>query len=418
MSSRAFVSGLSRRSATPVVTAVILVLAAFVALTWANYRFSLENPGGNDFIPRWVGLRLFLTQGLSPYGDETSHTIQQIIFGRPAEAGEDHSLFVYPLYTLVLMWPYALVSSLPLARAMWMASLQLLVLWLAAGSLHLIRWRPKPVLFGALFVFVALWYHTVRPIINGNPGILVAALILAALLAIRERRESWAGLFLALATIKLHVVLLLAPLVMLWAYSRGRRGLAVAPAAWTLLLIAGTTLMLPDWTLQNLAQIRAYPEYTLPGSPGAIFVSWWPEMGSTLGWLLTAVMVIILAREWRAVWGQPFDHFLWTASLTLAATTLIGIRTATENYIAFFPALVLIWACWEKQRGSYSRFLAPATMAFLFAGLWVLFLATLEAGATQHLIMFLPLPLFTVIGLYSVRAQALSTSPVQSAGSG
>jgi hypothetical protein len=394
--------------------AILLVLAAFVTLTWANYHFALENPGGNDFIPRWVGLRLLITQGLSPYSVAASDTIQQIIFGRPAEVGEDHSLFVYPLYTLVLMWPYALVGNLPLARAMWMATLQLLVLWIAAGSLQLIRWRPTPILFGALFVFAALWYHTVRPIINGNPGILVAALILAALLAIREGRDSWAGLFLALATIKLHVVLLLVPLVTLWAYSRGRRWLAVAPVGWLILLVAVTSLILPDWTLQNLAQIRAYPEYTLPGSPGAIFERWWPSTGSSLGWLLTAVMAAVLVREWRAVWGQSFGHFLWTACLTLVVTSLIGIRTATENFIAFFPALVLIWACWEQQRGRYGRVLVPATLALLFAGLWVLFLLTLEEGATQHLIMFLPLPIFTLLGLYSVRAQALSGPPLSS----
>jgi hypothetical protein len=408
MSSRALISNVRRRATVTTVTVVLLVLAAFITLTWANYRFALLNPGGNDFIPRWVGLRLFLTEGISPYGEKASHTIQQIIFGRPPEAGEDHSLFVYPLYTLVLMGPYALVGSLALARALWMTTLQLLVLWIAAGSLQLVRWRPSPLLFGAIFVFAALWYHTVRPIINGNPGILVAALILAAFLAIRAERDVWAGLFLALATIKLHVVLLLLPLTLLWAYSRGRRFLAVAPPIWTLLLVAATSVLLPDWTWQNLAQIRAYPAYTLPGSPGAIFESWWPQIGSGLGWLLTAVMALLLAREWRAVWGQPFSTFLWVASLTLVVTALIGIRTATENFIVFFPALVLTWALWEEKWGGYGRRLALATMALLFAGLWFLFLVTLQEGATQHLIMFLPLPIFTLIALYSIRRQALA----------
>jgi hypothetical protein len=407
MRSRAFLSQVRGQATVTAVAVVLIVVTVFATLTWANYRFAVQNPGGNDFVPRWVGLRLFMTQGISPYGDEASHTIQQIIFGRPAQSGEDHSLFVYPLYTIFLMWPYALTGSLPLARALWMTTLQLLALWIAAGSLHLIRWRPAPALLGALFVFAALWYHTVRPIINGNPGILVAALILAAFLAIRAERDIWAGLFLALATIKPHVVLLLLPLTLLWAYSRGRRLLVVAPPVWLLLLVAATTLLLPDWTWQNLAQIRAYPAYTLPGSPGAIFESWWPQIGSTLGWLLTAVMIVLLIREWRAVWGQSLAGFLWVASLTLVATTLIGIRTATENFIVFLPALVLTWSVWDEKWGGYGRGLILATMALLFAGLWLLFLVSLEEGATQHLVMFLPLPLFTLIALYSVRREAL-----------
>lgn len=408
MSSRATLSNAGGQTAVTTLVLILLVLVAFVTLTWGNYRYALQNPGGNDFIPRWVGLRLFMTEGISPYGDEASHTIQQIIFGRPAQAHEDHSLFVYPLYSLALMWPYALVGSLPLARALWMTTLQLLALWLAAGSLRLVRWRPSPALFGALFVFIALWYHTVRPIINGNPGILVAALILATFLSIRAEKDVWAALFLALATIKLHVVLLLLPLTLLWAYSRGRRLLVVALPLWMLLLVAATTLLLPDWMWQNLAQIRAYPAYTLPGSPGAIFESWWPQIGSTLGWLLTAVTALLLFREWRAVWGRSFDVFLWVACLTLVITTLIGIRMATENFIVFFPGLVLVWALWQQKWGHYGRGLVLATMALLFAGLWLLFLLTLEEGATQHLIMFLPLPLFTLIALYSVRKETLA----------
>jgi hypothetical protein len=44
----------------------ILIIAALIMVTWANYKFVQENPGGNDFLVHWVGTRALLVDGLSP----------------------------------------------------------------------------------------------------------------------------------------------------------------------------------------------------------------------------------------------------------------------------------------------------------------------------------------------------------------
>jgi len=98
-----------------------------------------------------------------------------------------------------------------------------------------------------------------------------------------------------------------------------------------------------------------------------------------------------------------FAGFMWTVFLTLAATNLIGVRTATDNFSALYPALILIIATWVRRpEGTWAR-LVMVSMPALLVGMWILFLSSLQDGAVEHGIMFFPLPLLTIAGLYTIR---------------
>jgi hypothetical protein len=101
----------------------LIVVGVLAALTWGNYRFTQQNPGGNDFLVHWMGTRTFLREGISPYSDEVALRIQTFAYGHPA-SGEEHELRVaYPLYSIVVFLPFALIPDFALARALWMLSL-------------------------------------------------------------------------------------------------------------------------------------------------------------------------------------------------------------------------------------------------------------------------------------------------------
>jgi len=391
----------------------LLILVALTGLTWANYRYAVQNPGGNDLLPHWLGTRLFLMQGQSPYSAETTQAVQKMIFGRPARPGEDQSAVAYPFYSIYLFSPFSLIENYDTARAVWMTALEVGIILLVMASIALSRWHIQPVILVALLVFSVLWYHSIRSIINGNAAILCALWIALAFLAIRAGHDGLAGFLLALSTIKPQMVVLLAVFVLFWCISWKR---------WTLfwgflgslgLLIASTSLLIPDWIVQNLRQVLTYPKYTLPGTPGAIFTQWLPGVGSRLGWALTIFLLATLVVEWRAAWRKEFHWFFWTASLTLVATNLIGIRTATDNYLALFPALVLVLATWDQEWGWLGRLLVILSFIGLFFGLWWMFLATiypLNGQPTQSPAMFFPLPVFLFLTLYWIRWWVLHPS--------
>jgi len=388
---------------------ILLIIITLTGLFWVNYQYAQLNQGGNDFIPRWVGTRLFLLEGHSPYGEVVTHAIQDIIYGRDADASEDKSLFVYPAYSIFVFSPFALIGDYPLARALWMVFLELSLLGIGILSLSLCRWRPSPIMLAVMLVFILFWYHSVRPLINGNAAIVVALLITAAFYLIRADRDIPAGFLLALSTIKPQMVVLLLPYIVLWGISRKRWRLIISMVVSLSILITITSVLIPGWVFQNIDQIISYPNYTLPGTPGEIFGEWLPSAGKPIGWILTFILGLVILWEWRKLWTQDIDPFLWGAFLTLAITNLIGIRTAVSNYIALLPALILVWAEWRRRFTHMAHWLILLSMALMFFGLWWFFIVTLIPAEqpTQHPIMFLPLPILIILGLYSIRDRYL-----------
>ena len=387
------------------IAGVGLVLLMLVGLTWINYRYSVQNPGGSDFLPTWVGTRMFLMEGVSPYADVVTQEIQQRFYGRPARPGEDQILFPYPFYSIFIFSPFALIGDYNTARAVWMTVLEVAIILIVLASLSLNNWKPSLLALGGLLIFGALWYYSIRPLINGNTSILVSLIVVAALLAIRAEIDGLAGFLLALSTIKPQMVVLFILFILIWAVSQ-RRWILVWGFLGSLgLMTAVTMLFIPNWIWQNLVQMIAYSKYTLPTIPRGIFKVWVPGVGNQLGWGLTIMLISGLILEWRYAWGKEFRWFLWTACLTLAATPIIGLPAATENYLILFPGVVMIFNAWDERWHCVGRGLIGLSYILLFFGVWWLFLATLERGnqPMQNPIMFFPLPIFLLVDLYWVR---------------
>jgi len=385
--------------------AVIIVIVLLVGLSLANYYFVQQNPGGNDFLVHWVGTRALLVDGLSPYSDVVAERIQTLAYGRPAEPGEHELRVAYPLYSVVVFLPYALISDYDLARALWMTTLEVALIGLAMISLRLTRWKMNIWLLPFFLIFSLLWYHSLRPLINGNAVILVSLLLVAAFAALRAGRDELAGILLAISTIKPHLVLLPIVFIIIWTISLRRWRTLGWMLISLLLLSAAAALLVPDWPLQNLREIMAYSSYNPPGTPGAVFEIWLPATGRQLGWALSVFLGLILLTEWVLVRGKEFRWFLWTGSLTLVISQWIGIQTDPGNFILLYFPLVLVFALWIERWRRSGVFMVIIAMTLLFIGPWILFLETVAYGdqPLQHPVMFFPLPLFHLITLYWVR---------------
>jgi hypothetical protein len=387
----------------------ILFVFVLGALTWANYNFAEENPGGTDFLVHWVGARELLMNGVSPYSDLVALKIQVATYGRPARPGEHELRVAYPLYSTLMFAPFAMLADFTLARALWMTTLQAALLGLVVLSLQITGWRPGPILLSLLLLFSLTWYHALRGIINGNAVILVAFLVGAVFLALKTGKDELAGVLLAFSTIKPQVVILLVVFIFMWAISTRRWPLIFWFAVTIVFLSLAGMAFIPDWPLQNMQEVLRYPDYNPPGTPGAAFREWWPGIGARLGWGLTIVMVALLIFEWFHARGKGFRWFLWTACLTLIASQWIGIQTDPGNFVVLFIPLMLVLASWEERWGPPGRLVIALLLLVAFVGLWALFLSTvdMQAGALQHPIMFFPLPAMLLIGLYWVRFWAI-----------
>lgn len=387
-----------------VATSLLLLLALF-GLVGSNYWFANQNPGGNDFIPLYIGTRMFVANSWSPYSSQTGDEIQQMVYGRAAKEGEDHHSYVYPFYAAIIFLPFSLVSDYTFARALWLTFLEILIIILAFVSMKQTRWKPSFWLVPIYLVFSLLWYHSVRPIINGNAVVIVAVLIGLALAAIQLEKDTIAGFLLGYSTIKPNLVLIPILFVVIWAISHKRWKLIGWTFGSVLFFILIGMIFIPDWPLQNIAAILRYPEYTNELTLGAALEGWWPHIGPQLRWGMTIFLAALLAFEWRAALGKGSDRFLWTICLTLTLSQWLGIATDPGNFIILFPAIVVNFAFITEKWKKTGDWIVLINIVILFIGLWFLFLITLEYGdqPTQNPVMYIPLPLFLLIGLYGIR---------------
>jgi hypothetical protein len=385
--------------------AVIFVLVIGAILTWTNYQYAVKNPGGNDFLVHWMGTRKFLLEGTSPYSDKTAVAIQTFAYGRPAQAGEHELRVAYPLYSIVVFAPFALISDFNLARALWMTLLELSLIGVTFLCIRMCEWKPSPVVLAAFLIFSLLWYHGLRPLINGNAVILVTLFLAGGLYALKNGQEELAGVLFAFSTIKPQLVILFVAFVILYGFRNRRWKLVTWLVTTVLILVMAAGLMMPNWILQNLREVIRYPGYNPPGTFATALLAMMPGLGKRLPWVIAGTLGLVLLVEWFLnKGGRDFKTFLWTVCLTLVVSQWIGIQTDPGNFIILFPALVLSLSLLES-RWRLGKLFTGLILLFLFVFLWVLFLQTGTPGAQfqQSPVMFIPLPAVLLVLLYWVR---------------
>jgi len=387
-----------------------MVALVVVALGFVNYRFSSQFPGGNDFLARWVGARFWMRQDASPYDPQVALAAQQLIYGRPAGSGEDIANFVYPMPAMVFFAPFGLLDY-TLARAIWMTLLELGLPLLGYLGLSISGWRPGRLMRVVLLLFPVIWYHGMRSVIVGQFAVLEAVLMIGALLAIQRREDAVGGILLGLSIAKPQMPVLLIPFVLLWAASARRWSVVIGALGSIGVLIGGFVLLLPTWPMQWLQQLIEYPSYTELGPPVSILTSLLPRGAGAAAIVLGGTALIYLFWEWAQAIGKPDRWFQWTCALTIVITNLVAIRTATTNYVVILPALYLVFAVWDARWGSGGRSLVLGALAVLLVGLWLLFASTV-AGNVESPVMYLPVPVAALIGLWWIRWWAVRELPL------
>ncbi len=400
---------LSKWNRSQIVLSSTLLLLSLLGFTWINYRFSLQSPGGNDFLARWTGAHYWLLQGLSPYDEKVALATQEMIYGRPADiaSGEDQNLFVYPMFSMIFFAPFGALDY-PVARALWMTVLEATLFALTFISLKISRWKISPPSLAVVFLFALLWYPAVRTLVLGQYSGINALLMICAILMIQQKRDIPAGILLALSMSKPQMSFLIIPFTLIWAISTKRWKLIQSLLGSSILLWVIPMLFLPDWPLQWARQLIEYPSYTAPiGSIVAIISGLIPQVSYPLSLILYAFFGLFLIREWILAWGKNERWFLWTALMTLVITNLITYPTATPHYVELLPILFLLFQFWRERWGPGGEIASWITLGIILTGLWALFLLTVKGNAEQA-VMYPPLPLACFVALWWIRSHVLN----------
>jgi len=353
---------------------LIFLLTIILALMiYANYQYTSNNPGGTDFLYRWLPTRLILFEGYqNPYSPEVEVQVEIVHHGHPRQGKETPGIFAYPFYIIPLYVPFSFISDFPTARAIWMSMLELIHLALVILTLQLFKIKLNRITLILLLLFSIFFSFYTQPIIDGNPSPIVALLVLLCLISISREKDWLAGMLLAFSTIKPQMVLLFFILVWVWAFSQRRWKIILGSSFTLLILIGGSFAIQPSWFYEFLKDVLLYPKVASPHSTITILNQWMPDMAKWVSLFITACVIFILGKEWIKGYKKEFKPFFWVVCLTFMLSPISGVSSAHSNFIATLPGFVLIIAALE-MKAVRNPFLIRFFPLFLIALSWILF---------------------------------------------
>ena len=380
---------------------IVIFIGVCVALVFAN----LTLKGGGDFYVHWVGARAFLFDKIDPYGGEVPARVQKIVYESAAKAGNEPYILDTPFQILPFYYLFSFLSDPKIARAIFTLILELALFALAILSLRLTEWEA-PRIFTLLFIFFAVFnFYTFQAIYEANPVLILGLLYIGILFTYREELDELTGALMALSFYYWEVGLPFLVLVFLRVYYEKRTRVFAGFFMLSFILFFISFLTYPNWivpfaraTVNNLRADFGYNIHT-------IFAHLWPAQGAILAWIFTGTLVITLGYEWSLARSGDNRRFYWTACLSLAAAPLLGFRTEVEHLSVLIIPLALIFAIIHDRWQRFGNGLIILLMVIIFALPWALYLFSVSRFGAE--IIFLFLPISTLIGLYWIRWWAI-----------
>jgi hypothetical protein len=360
----------------------------------------------SDLYPRWLGARELLLHGRDPYGADVTKEIQGGYYGRQLDPAlphdpKDEQGFAYPVYVVFLLAP---TITLPFAIVQTGFRWLLIALTLASVLLWLrtLRWKVSVQAAAILLVLTIGSFPVLQGIKLQQLSLLVAGLIAMSAMLLVEGHLFFAGVLLALATIKPQLAMPVVAWLLLWALSDWPRrrnfwwGLSGAMAA----LAGGAEYMLPGWFGRFREAIVAYRRYN-QGADSVLDILITPLWGKWLVILIVMALALVAWRRRDAV-AESLVHSRVTV-LILAATVVIIPKASPYNQVLLLPGILLLLRQLRElwSRGRIERGLVAICGLTLFWP-WLAALALLAAS------VFLPaesiqrawaLPLYTNVAV-------------------
>jgi hypothetical protein len=324
-----------------VVLLLSIVIAALTIFT-ANVLAPSDEQVPFDFTPRYVGTKA-IWAGENPYADTVTSRIQNQMFGRTLPEGIDEQRFAYPAYIAVFLAPFTLLPA-RMAVSLWMAFQFVSVLIVPFIWLYILRWHVRPLATIAMLVGIVLVFRF--PINNYLVANFTGSMLLfisLALLALREKRDTLAGVLFAIATVPPTVSVPLAMLI-LGAYALSGRWRGLLSFIATLAAASVITILLVGWWIPDFLQgLSSYTEYAHPVWAVSLIP---PYLGIVLLFAVLVVCVMAVVRFCKS--PTPQNELILIA--VVIPSVLILVPQTGNYYLTLLIPAVLIAAQASKYR--------------------------------------------------------------------
>ena len=410
---------------------VVSILAGLLLLNIALAR-TLRVPGGEWLFMRWSGARAFLIEGIEPYSTTIAERVQEVAYGRPAFSSEYAYVLNDPFYIVLLYTPLAILpefasllfpslASVDFApsRGIWMLCSEVALIGIVVLSLRLTEWEPPRWMLVCLFGFGLFSYFNLQALVSNSPTILLAFLYLAILLVLRSFNDELAGALLFLTAYQWEAGGLFFLFILFFVIANKRWNVFTGFGMSLVVFLLVSFLVYPGWGLPYIRAVLSDWYRSANLNLEAIISVWFPDSRFSIGTVTSLILAIILFFEWLGAVNPGrllpisreadeinayYRRVVWTASLSLAATPLMGFPIFPPNHVVltlpFILILTLVWERWTRNRVWVSAFILILVVFIPYA---IRFEVLFAFGSLySNLLAVLP-PVAAIIGLYWMR---------------
>jgi Glycosyltransferase family 87 len=327
-----------------------LILATLVA-GCLIYHFAILWASRNKIAAGYGDFIIFYT-GAQIINDGKSRELFKIETQNAYQAKFDIPQLEWPLpfnhapYELFLFVPLAHLSY-PLSHAIW-SSINLLFLVIFA------KWMVKYVNSQHKTFAVALlcgWFPTMEALRMGQDSIMSTMLLLAVFVALKRKREAWAGFWLAIGLYKPQLVVPMAGAFLVARCWRGLTAFGVTGA-----ILGSVSVAMVGWQgvfdfisiLKNMSRYSyiIYPA-NMPNIRGLLIDSLRATNFESIVFAATVIISLLLYALCLYCWRGKFDvldpRFDLKFSLTIVTTLLISYHFYPHDLFTLTLALILIY---------------------------------------------------------------------------
>lgn len=349
------------RGRVALLAVLTVALAIPTARSWPGYR--VGSPGTPDLIAYWSAGRLLLG-GADPYDLAALDRVE-----RAQGWAEPVTVAVWnPPWLLVWLAPLANLPFLP-AAATWLVVSLLMVLACAS-----ILWREQagpasestlPIAWGATAAFVP----TLFLLHMGQVSALLVVGLVGFGWAAPRGRELLAGAFLALTTIKPHVVYLVWVVALWWMLAGRRWRFAAGVAAVLGPSVAALAAFWPNALLGYRAVLAHPPLHYMPPTLAAV-LRWAIDPSNARIQVALPTVVALLTFAWLLARRPTIDWRRWLGPTLLASVPTAAYGWCFDQIVLLIPYLAVIaWLARPSSASPWRKGLVAAILAATALGM-------------------------------------------------
>ena len=388
----------------------LLSIVGVVGLVFLKLNLSEQFAHQDEFAPRWVAAKQWMTEGTSPYDREVFEQTQALWkpYGYTAdEVSQGHYLDL--VWNLFLFLPFSFLPYL-VARAIWMTIISLALFFSIWFGFDLAGVRFHPIEKVLIALPITLSYPSFKLILNASILPLYVFFMIIGTKKALEGRSTAAGIYLLLSFGMFPLSLILAIFFAIWLGSRRDSGfLSIYLVGFAFLLVISLILFpgwIPEW-FANLVQV--HPDLSWVDTPLMRIADFFPGAYQPLAISLHVLTLFMLLVEWYGLPESGERQIRWKALLTMNLISFLNPASSAVYLLLVWPGLFLFFNFLDEKWKIGGKILSWTIFLILLNRFWTDFQNTQNWSSIESTMVSVLLPIVALIGLEWTRWWAMES---------